>query len=188
MIVFLIVVGYGNRHPWYQLPFVPVTAAFAGNFCSMAQRAMLRRSFAFAGIALTIIFGLLVYAGATSFYRETASDLRDLGLELKRSTPAGSLVVAADYGDPTVFYYAERRGWHFMEKGGMYNGHPTDSDDAVADLKALRARGATHIVFYSGTLWWLDYYNELTNYLSQTAVLQASTPVYKIYRFQSESP
>lgn len=188
MIVFLIVVGYGNRHPWYQLPFVPITAAFAGNFCSMAQRAMLKRSFAFAGIALTIIFDLLVYAGATSFYRETASDLRELGLELKRSTPVGSLVVAADYGDPTVFYYAERRGWHFMEKGGMYNGHPADADDAVADLKALRSRGATHVVFYSGTLWWLGYYKELTNYLSQTAVLQASTPVYKIYRFQSESP
>ncbi|MGC2625838.1 MAG: glycosyltransferase family 39 protein, partial [Candidatus Udaeobacter sp.] len=30
MIVFIIVVGYGNRHRWYQLPLVPIAAAFAG--------------------------------------------------------------------------------------------------------------------------------------------------------------
>jgi hypothetical protein len=30
MILFVIVVGYGNRHSWYQLPFIPIFAAFAG--------------------------------------------------------------------------------------------------------------------------------------------------------------
>src|SRR5439155_5383511 len=29
-ILFIIVVGYGNRHQWYQLPLVPIAAAFAG--------------------------------------------------------------------------------------------------------------------------------------------------------------
>ena len=91
MILFVIVVGYGNRHPWYQLPFVPICAAFAGNFCGMAQRTMPRRRFVPAAIALTIIFGSLVYPALKLFYRESASDLRDLGLELKRSTPPDRL-------------------------------------------------------------------------------------------------
>src|SRR5438046_9033620 len=30
MVLFVVAVGYGNRHPWYQLPFVPITAAFTG--------------------------------------------------------------------------------------------------------------------------------------------------------------
>ena len=34
MIVFIIVVGYGNRHRWYQLPLVPIAAAFAGAGCA----------------------------------------------------------------------------------------------------------------------------------------------------------
>ena len=35
MIVFIIVVGYGNRHRWYQLPLVPIAAAFAGAACRL---------------------------------------------------------------------------------------------------------------------------------------------------------
>src|SRR5213075_1174457 len=34
MILFVIVVGYGNRHRCYQLPLVPITAAFAGAACA----------------------------------------------------------------------------------------------------------------------------------------------------------
>src|SRR5207249_2032119 len=34
MIIFMIVVGYGNRHRWYQLPLVPIAAAFAGAACA----------------------------------------------------------------------------------------------------------------------------------------------------------
>ena len=30
MILFIFCVGYGNRHPWYQLPLVPIAAVFAG--------------------------------------------------------------------------------------------------------------------------------------------------------------
>src|SRR5213075_211030 len=33
-ILFIIVVGYGNRHPWYQLPLVPIAAVFAGAACA----------------------------------------------------------------------------------------------------------------------------------------------------------
>src|SRR5207244_4856130 len=34
MLLFFVVVGYGNRHRWYQLPLVPIAAAFAGAACA----------------------------------------------------------------------------------------------------------------------------------------------------------
>src|SRR4030095_2012051 len=34
MVLFIMVVGYGNRHRWYQLPLVPIVAAFAGAGCA----------------------------------------------------------------------------------------------------------------------------------------------------------
>jgi hypothetical protein len=188
MLAFIFVVGYGNRHPWYQLPLVPIAAAFAGDFCGAAQRFTTNRRLVRIGAAALFLgFAVLAYSKAKPFYRESAADLRTAGLELKASTPAASLVVAADYGDPTVFYYAERRGWHFLEKDGMYNGHPTTGADAIADLQNLRGRGATHIVFYSGTFWWLDYYKEFTDYLNAISTVRASTPAYRIYELRSGS-
>jgi len=36
-VLFVIVVGYGNRHRWYQLPLVPIAAAFAGAGCAFVD-------------------------------------------------------------------------------------------------------------------------------------------------------
>jgi hypothetical protein len=184
MLAFIIIVGYGNRHPWYQLPLVPIAAAFAAASCMRLKELSKRRLRLAAGL-LVIWFALLCYSGAKRFYRESAADLRLLGLELRRITPPNSLVIAADYGDPTVFYYAERKGWHFLEKEGIYNGHPASSADAVADLEALRGRGATHFVVYSGTLWWLDYYKEFRQHLAATSKLTERTRQFAIYTFDS---
>jgi len=49
-------------------------------------------------------------------------------LELKKVTPPDALIVSADMGDPTIFYYAERKGWPFPENDGIYNGTPDDSE------------------------------------------------------------
>ncbi|MEY2489474.1 MAG: hypothetical protein QOC70_1416, partial [Verrucomicrobiota bacterium] len=39
MVAFIFLVGWGNRHQWYQLPLVPIVAAFAGCACQwMASR------------------------------------------------------------------------------------------------------------------------------------------------------
>jgi hypothetical protein len=52
----------------------------------------------------------------------------------------------------------------------------------VTDLKELRRRGATHLVFYRGTMWWLDYYTDFAEYLARTSVLEGATAEYRIYR------
>ena len=92
------------------------------------------------------------------------------------------LIVAADMGNPTIFYYAKRKGWHFLEQRGIYGGNPKNSQQAIADLERLHRRGATHFVFTTNTFWWLNSYPELTQHLGESATLVEETPAFKIYR------
>src|SRR6185295_16973604 len=180
---FVIVIGYGNRHPWYQLPFVPIAAVFAG--CTMTKLAVKLGDrtavrVAVTGIILLLFLAETVRAGRVLF-RPAGADLRSLGLALKQHTTSDSRIVIADYGDPTALYYAERKGWHFLETHGVYNGHPNSSTDAIEDLRRLREQGADYIAFYSGTVWWLEYYPEFAQYLTESSTLVEKTPAYEIY-------
>src|SRR5438552_7289384 len=173
MILFIVIVGYGNRHRWYQLPLVPITAAFAGAACAFVGSKI--ASSRVAAVTLSILlagsFALLAYVFVQPLYEPSAAQLRDAGLEMNRITAPDALIVAADMGDPTIFYYAQRKGWHFLEKDAIYAGNPSDSQEAIADLEQLRRRGATHFVFTTNTFWWLDYYPEFAQHLSENAKL-----------------
>ena len=138
--------------------------------------------------SLLILFPtiLAVLAGmyTAPFYKPSAASLRDAGLMIKATAPAGTLVIAADNGDPTLFYYAERKGWHFLERDGIYDGEPKDSAQAIVDLEQLRKRGASYFVATSNTAWWLDYYREFGDYIGTSGSLIAVTPEFKIYEFK----
>jgi hypothetical protein len=99
-------------------------------------------------------------------------------------TPKNSLIAAADNGDPTVFYYAERKGWHFPEKEGIYNSEPRQSAQAIAELEQLRSRGASYLVFTKDTSWWLDYYDAFARQLAENATLMETTSAFKIYELK----
>jgi len=183
MIVFIIVVGYGNRHRWYQLPLVPIVAAFAGAACAfVASRISSRRAAITSSIGLAFTFLFLAFVYVRPFYESSAAQLRDAGFELKRVTPPDALIVAADMGDPTIFYYAERKGWHFPEHDAIYNGTPDDSDQAIENLERLRRNGATHFVFTRNTFWWLNSYSEFVAYLNTHATLIQATSEFQIYK------
>jgi len=183
MILFIVIVGYGNRHQWYQLPLIPIAAPFAGAACAFVGPKMSSRAMRIAlSILLAGSFGFSAFVYARDFYQPSAASLRDAGLVLKRITPASALVVAADNGDPTVLYYAERKGWHFLEKNGIYDGEPRDSAQAIVDLEALRRRGASYLGFTSNTLWWLDYYEEFGQYVQKTSTLVEATSEFRIYK------
>jgi len=187
MLLFIVVAGYGNRHRWYQLPLVPIAAAFAGAACaSIGSKISSSRS---AVITLSILlagsFAVLAYFNVRPLYESSAAQLRDGGLKLKKITARDALIVAADTGDPTIFYYAERKGWHFLEEDGIYGGNPSDSQQAIVDLERLRHSGATHLVFTTNTFWWLDYYPEFARHLGDTAMLMEATPRFKIYKLTS---
>ena len=188
MIAFIFFVGWGNRHQWYQLPLVPIAAVFAGCACQRIGEVLRpQRAVLFVASLLLIAgFGISSYLCARPLYRSSATGLRNLGLELNQATTANALVIAADDGDPTVFYYAHRKGWHFLEDG-IYQGNPLDSAQILVDLEKLRKRGATHLVFYSGTRWWLDYYREFAERLSATSTLVEETPEFTIFRLQPAS-
>src|SRR5204863_4554275 len=55
MLLFIVVVGYGNRHRWYQLPLVPIAAAFAGAACASIGS---RISSRFAAITSSIVLAV----------------------------------------------------------------------------------------------------------------------------------
>jgi hypothetical protein len=185
MIVFIIIVGYGNRHRWYQLPLVPIAAAFAGAACaSVGSRISSRLAAITSSILLAVAFVILAFVYARPFYESSAAQLRDAGLELKKLTPPDALIVAADMGDPTIFYYAERKGWHFLENDAIYNGNPDDSEQAIENLERLRSCGATHFVFTRNTFWWTQSYPEFVGHLNKHAMLIEATPAFGIYKLK----
>jgi 4-amino-4-deoxy-L-arabinose transferase-like glycosyltransferase len=184
VVLFIIAVGYGNRHRWYQLPMVPITAGFAGAACAFfASKISSRPAAIILSILLASSFAILSYVYVRPLYESSAAQLRNAGLALNKIAPSDALIVAADMGDPTIFYYSQRKGWHFLEEDGIYQGTPSDSQDAIVDLEKLRRRGATHVVFTRNTLWWLDYYPEFAQRLAQSATVMAASPEFKIYRF-----
>jgi hypothetical protein len=184
MVLFIIVAGYGNRHPWYQLPLVPIAAAFAGAACAFIESKISSSRVAMVTLSILLAssFAILAYLYLRPLYESSAAQLRDAGLELRKTTAPDSLIIAADTGDPTIFYYAERKGWHFVEEDGIYNGNPSDSQQAIADLERLRHRGATHLVFTANTFWWLESYPEFTRHLAEVATLLNATPRFRIYK------
>ncbi|HEV2805283.1 MAG TPA: glycosyltransferase family 39 protein [Chthoniobacterales bacterium] len=183
-VLLIFFVGYGNRHQWYQLPLVPIAAVFAGCACVwIARTAMPWPLVAVGSFLLVLSFATSSWYCVQPLYRPAAASLRELGLELNEATTSNALIVAATDGDPTVFYYAHRKGWHFLGDG-VYDGNPLNSAQIIANLEKLRSRGATHLVFYAGTQWWLDYYTEFAAHLATTATLVEQTPQFTIYKLQ----
>jgi 4-amino-4-deoxy-L-arabinose transferase-like glycosyltransferase len=182
MVLFVIVLGYGNRHLWYQLPLVPIAAAFAGAACAFAGSKISSRVIAVTlSILLVSSFTMSAFSYLRPFYQPSAAQLRDAGLELNKVTAPNALIVAADMGDPTIFYYAERKGWHFLENDAIYNGTPDDSEQAIENLARLQRRGATHFVFTKNTFWWMQSYPEFVDHLSKHATLIEATPEFRTY-------
>jgi hypothetical protein len=182
MVLFVVAVGYGNRHPWYQLPFVPIAAAFAGAACDFFRSKISSRvTLAALSILLASSFAILAFLYARPLYESSAAQHRNAGLELNKITANDALIVAVDGGNPAIFYYAKRKGWHFLEQNGIYGGTPINSQQAISDLERLRREGATHLVFTTNTFWWSQSYPELTQHLSETATLLEATPEFKIY-------
>ena len=183
MVLFVVAVGYGNRHPWYQLPLVPIAAAFAGAACAfLGSKISSPRTVATLSILLAGSFALLAFLYVRPLYESSAAQHRDAGLELNKITASDALVVAVDNGNPAIFYYAKRKGWHFLEQHGVYGGNPKNSRQAINDLERLHREGATHLVLVTNTFWWLTSYPEFTQHLSETATLLKATPEFRIYK------
>jgi dolichyl-phosphate-mannose-protein mannosyltransferase len=183
MILFVVAVGYGNRHPWYQLPLVPIAAAFAGAACAFfGSKISSRVAVVTLSTLLASSFAILAFLYVRPLYEASAAELRDAGLELNKITARDALIVAVDNGNPAIFYYANREGWHLLEQRGVYGGNPKNSEEAIADLERLRRQGATHLVFVTNTSWWLKSYPEFAVHVAEVATLIRETPEFMIYK------
>jgi hypothetical protein len=179
MLLFVMAVGYGNRHQWYQLPLVPIAAVFGGVAVGFAAKKWsLRR----AAVPIVILFLGFSFLASRRFFASPAEPLWQLGLVLRDRTPGNALIISADDGDPTALYYAHRKGWHFLQRHGLYYGNPSDSAQILANLEQLRQRGATHLVFYSGTMWWFNGYSAFAEELKRRSALEDATATYRIYK------
>ncbi len=115
-------------------------------------------------------------------YQPATAPHWEAGLTLKQITSSDALVAAADNGDPTIFYYGERKGWHLLQQDGVYYGDPADGDSAISNLRQLREKGANYLVLTSNTMWWLDLYPDFREYVQTNSTLISASSRFEIYR------
>jgi GT2 family glycosyltransferase len=106
--------------------------------------------------------------------RRLSREYRDLRERIRRAVadavPSEATVLVVSRGDDELLSLDGREAWHFprSEDGGYAGHHPADSEEAVAHLEELRARGADHLLFPQTGLWWLDHYPELRCHLESS--------------------
>jgi glycosyltransferase involved in cell wall biosynthesis len=93
--------------------------------------------------------------------------------KLPSVVPATSSVLVVSKGDERLVQLNGSKAEHFpQDETGKWAGfHPKTSADAIAHLEALRSRGADVLVFPMTSFWWLEHYQELTEYLQTNYVL-----------------
>lgn len=97
----------------------------------------------------------------------------------ERTSP-GATVLVISKGDEDLLdvLRAEGRGArHFPQAAdGSFAGfYPADSAVAIAQLDELQAKGAEYLLFPSPSLWWLEYYKGLKEYLE----VKCGEPLYQ---------
>jgi hypothetical protein len=86
---------------------------------------------------------------------------------VRATLPAGATVLVVSKGDEELLKLDGRTAWHFPQTlDGVYAGtHPANSIAAIAQLEALRVRGADYLLFPSTALWWLEHYTAFRDHL-----------------------
>jgi 4-amino-4-deoxy-L-arabinose transferase-like glycosyltransferase len=184
LLVFIFVAGLGNRHPWYQLPAVPIAAAASGFALDLALTKLrnLVKCPSFETAATAAFFLALVttsYFYLRPLYDPWAIPLQSAGHEIDRLAPADALVIFVLDGDSSGIYYSKHKGWHAFDANVW--GAPLDSAEAITGVERLRKNGASYIVFTQYTAWWLDYYEDFGKYLDSRYRRVRATDDYVIY-------
>ncbi len=110
--------------------------------------------------------------------------------QAEQAIPEDATVLVASKGDARLVELGARRAWHFpLGADGRYAGyHPAGDTAAIAQLEALRARGADHLLLPEPTLWWLDHYQGLRQHLEDRYELVARSDQCAIYGLRAARP
>jgi hypothetical protein len=86
---------------------------------------------------------------------------------VKAMLPSAATVLIVSKGDEELLQLEGRRGLHFPQaENGGYAGHnPGSSEEAVAQLEALREGGAEYLVVPYTAFWWLGHYDRWAEHL-----------------------
>jgi 4-amino-4-deoxy-L-arabinose transferase-like glycosyltransferase len=185
-VVFFIFAARENRHPWVQMPLVPIAAAFLGILFDKAMRttgrlANSRIAFATACMLVFLPFTYLSYKAVKRHYRPWQEPDYKAALEIARLSPPNALILAVDEGEPAMIYYSQRKGWHFLSHFGAL---PRDSAEAISELEKYRGFGASYIVFDRYNLYWLDRYKDFQRHLDSHYKRVRETPDYIIFELK----
>jgi GT2 family glycosyltransferase len=99
-------------------------------------------------------------------YQELTQRVREIVAD---TLPAGATVLMVSKGDEELLRLEGHSARHFpaADDGSWAGHHPSDSEEAVAALEAMRADGGQFIVFPRTGMWWLEHYRGLTEHLEQ---------------------
>ncbi len=88
---------------------------------------------------------------------------------LRLLLPPDARVLIISKGDPTLLETEGLDSAHFPQDatGGYAGYYPADSAEAIAQLEALRRRGAEFLVVPRESAWWLDFYRDFSSHLQQ---------------------
>jgi len=92
-------------------------------------------------------------------------------LTLDAVPPGGTAIVLAKGDEELMITRGGRRSWHFPQApDGSYAGcYPADSEEAIAHLEDLKAKGAGYLVVPATSDWWLRHYDGFAAYLRECA-------------------
>lgn len=87
----------------------------------------------------------------------------------ERALPRAARVLVVSRGDEEIVELPGRRGAHFPQApdGGYAGHHPADSQEAIAQLEALRTAGAEYLVVPATSGWWLEHYGAFAAHLER---------------------
>jgi Kdo2-lipid IVA lauroyltransferase/acyltransferase len=80
------------------------------------------------------------------------------------TVPPNAVVLVVSRGYDRLLQFNGRTARHFPRDAGYL---PRDGADAVRQLEAQRAQGATHLALPQPELWWLESYPALQDYLAE---------------------
>jgi hypothetical protein len=93
--------------------------------------------------------------------------------EAVKCLPPGATVAVISKGDDELLRLNGHRAWHFPQAvdGAYANIYPANGMEALAQLQAIRDKGARYLLIPKPAFWWLDYYGELRTHLESSCRL-----------------
>jgi len=156
LILYVVVAGANNAHPWSEAAIVPIGAAMAGRVCDFLSQRLQRKVLGAVVVIFLCSAAISAYGYLRPMYQGYAEPLRT-GAAVDKLVSSNALVLLTGDGDPATVYYSRRKCLYFPD--------PAGESEAISRLEEFRNSGVTHIVFTPSTRGWLERYKGFTEHL-----------------------